>query len=77
MQRFLPPPVPPLMVKDFEPKFEIGQNWRSMIRIEVQMVEHTPDDPLKDQGVGGYTYGYVAIHMAIRMAIHMAMFKSQ
>ena len=36
--------------------FEICQCERSMIKIDDQMVKHTPDDPLKDQGVGGYIF---------------------
>ena len=58
------------MVKDFNIEIEIEEDWgrlairdqnwgsnqQSEIKIEDQMVEHTPDDPLKDQGVGGFLF---------------------
>ena len=42
------------MVKDFNPRIEIEEDQQSEIKVEDQIVEHTPDDTLKDQGVGGY-----------------------
>ena len=47
-----------------------GSNQQSEIKIEDQMVEHTPDDPLKDQGVGGYIYIYIYIYLYIYIYVY-------